>query len=391
VADFYGDPRMVSTLRICSLNFIVLPFCSISLALLRREMQFGRLLYVSLAAAVVNFTVTLGLAFTGLGPDSMAWGAVVSNATTGLGAHIARGRPSFLWPSLSEWRRVANFGGQSAVTSVVTSVSMDINDLALARILGFAPVALYSRAQGLINLFNRELLGAVRTVLFPAFAKDHREGHAIEPQHVHTVTLVTVLGWPFFGFLALFPLEIMRLMYGTQWDAAARLLPILALGGAVYCGASFIVSALMAVGRIDLVTRLELIFQPIRAVAIVMAAWITQSLSGAAWAYSLAMVLQVLLALHYKQRAIPTDWAGMRRGIARSALVSLPTLTPALVLSNHYGLQRSDSVPPSIFIAAIVATILTWLVAVRLFRHALVRESLFERTIGRLPGMRIPA
>jgi O-antigen/teichoic acid export membrane protein len=391
LADFYGDPRMVSTLRICSLNFIVLPFCSISLALLRREMQFGRLLYVSLAAAVVNFTVTLGLALSGHGPDSMAWGAVASNAATGLGAHVARGRPAFLWPSLTEWRRVTRFGGQSAVTSVVTSVSMDINDLALGKILGLAPVALFSRAQGLVNLFNRELLGAVRNVLFPAFAKSHREDQAIEPQHVHTVTLVTALGWPFFGFLALFPLETMRLMYGPQWDGAAALLPVLAAGGALYCGASFITSALMAVGRMDLVTTLELTFQPLRALAIVLTAWTTQSLVASAWAYTAAMALQVVMAFAFKQRALPTNWASMGKGVGRSALVSLLALIPALILSLQHGWPRGEPVHPVIFLAAILATILCWLIAVRICRHALVQEPVFCKTIGRLPGMRLPA
>ena len=227
--------------------------------------------------------------------------------------------------------------------------------------------------------------------MFPAFAKEHRAGRAIEQQHVQTVTLVTVLGWPFFGFLALFPLEIMRLMYGAQWDEAARLLPILTLGGAVYCGASFILSALMAVGRIDLVTKVELISQPIRALAIVMTAWTTQSLAGAAWAYSATLILHVVLALSFKQLAIPTDWAALGRGAARSAAVSLIALLPAFLLSIHHGWERSQPVHAAIFVAAIVTTILFWLIGLRLCRHGLTQEPIFSRTIGRLPGMRLPA
>jgi len=51
---FYGEAQMVATLRISALNFVVLPFCSISLALLRRDMQFQRLLIVTLASAAAG-------------------------------------------------------------------------------------------------------------------------------------------------------------------------------------------------------------------------------------------------------------------------------------------------------------------------------------------------
>lgn len=46
--SFYNDERVVDTIRISALNFLVLPFCSISLSLLRREMMFKRLVLINL-------------------------------------------------------------------------------------------------------------------------------------------------------------------------------------------------------------------------------------------------------------------------------------------------------------------------------------------------------
>jgi hypothetical protein len=103
------------------------------------------------------------------------------------------------------------------------------------------------------------------------------------------------------------------------------------------------------------------------------------------------MALQIVLAFTFKQQSIPTDWNRLSRGLARSALVSLLALMPALALSLFHGWERTQPVQSVVFIAAIVATILCWMVSLRLCRHALAREPLFSRTIGRLPGMRLPA
>jgi len=229
---FYGDVRVTGIVRLVAFNFLLLPFCSISISLLRREMLFGRIMAANLTAAVVGTIVTLGLAWTGSGPKSLAWGALAANVATGLVAWLVRKSRRLLWPSLSEFRAIVRFGGQTTIAAVITSAAMDANDLVVGKVLGFSPVAMLSRAQGLMNLFHRDIMSAVRGVAYPAFAKAHREGEAMDPKYIVSVTNLTVFAWPFYGMAALYPLEILRLVFGPQWDAAAHLVPIFCLAGA---------------------------------------------------------------------------------------------------------------------------------------------------------------
>lgn len=150
---------MVEILQISSLNFFVLPFCTISLSLLRRSLIFNRLAVVAVSAAIVGFMVTVGLAWNGFGAKSMAIGAVVTNIVTGAGAWFAREDRRLLMPGFSEWRSVLHFGSRTSAAAVITTISMDINDLVVGRILGMGSVAMISRAQGLMYLFHRDLMG----------------------------------------------------------------------------------------------------------------------------------------------------------------------------------------------------------------------------------------
>ena len=198
VGILYEEPHMVATLRIVSLNFLVLPFCTVSLALLRREMLFQKVLYVTLVATIIGFAVTIALAYAGYGANSMALGTVVTNVVTGFGAWVARGTQKVMLPSLSEWRKVANFGTQRSASGIAGTMSSDLSELVARQGLGFAPVAMLSRAQGLMNLFQRDLMTAITTVAYPAFAKDSRDnGEKLEGQACYSVAAITVVGWPF--------------------------------------------------------------------------------------------------------------------------------------------------------------------------------------------------
>lgn len=377
--SFYGETRMVETMRISALNFLVLPFCTISLALLRRDMFFAILAKVTLSAAVVGFAVMISLAYLDYGANSMAIGAVATNVVTGMGAWVARSDRKLLLPALTEWRALLNFGGQSALANIVTTISMDINDLAIGKILGFAPVAMISRAQGLMNLFHRDLMSAIRNVAYPAFAKAHREGEKLESRYVDSVTAVTVVAWPFYGFAALFSLEIIRLLFGQQWDEAARLVPIFCLAGAFSATTNLILNAILAVGRIDIVTKAEIVFQPLRAAIIVAAAIIFKSLMACAVAYLISFILYIPYIYHMKGKCIPNNYRHLLTHLWESLRVSLVALFIPGIISAYAGFFRQSPIALITLLMAGTVTGVCWVMALLILKHPLTHDPLFKR------------
>jgi len=383
IAGAYGEPQMVPTLRICAFNFLALPFCTVSLALLRRSMAFKRLAVVNIVATCASAVVSVSMAALGFGVISLALGSVILNVATGIGAWLARNDRRMLAPSFSKWRTVLNFGAQSSASGVVTSISMDINDLAVGKLMGFEPVAMLSRAQGLMNLFHRDLMGAVRNVVYPAYAQAAREQRPLESIYVTSVTHLTAVAWPFYGFVSLFALELLRLMFGPQWDAAAPLVPVFCLAGAAAATISLIASLVLAIGRVDLVTKAELFFQPLRAAAVVAAAVVFQSMMACAVALVLAFVLQVPLMYLVKGRCLPNDHAGLRRNL----LLSLKVSMLALALPAGLALAGAVVTPGPRWLAfgvAIPLCVGSWLLALVWLRHPLAHDPIFLRAQGSL-------
>jgi O-antigen/teichoic acid export membrane protein len=388
VADFYREPLMRDLLWLASLNFLLLPFSTISLALLRRRLAFKALAIVNLVATLAGAVTSVGLSWAGYGPLGLVTGTLVVSATTGFAAWWAQGERRLLRPGLSQWRSLSRFGAQSSVVGVVTSVSMDINDLAVGKLMGFEPVALLSRAQGLMNLFHRDLMGAVRNVAYPAFAKAVREHQAMEPLYLASVTYVCVVAWPFYGFVALYGLETLRLLFGPQWDAAAPLVPLFCLAGALAAAGSLIGNLMVAMGRMDLLTRMEVVFQPARAAVIVAAAAYWREPWACAAALALAMGLQLPLVYVVKGRFLPNDWRALRAHLARSLAVALIALALPVLLLWLQPRAPGQTMPWPWFALAIASCIVSWLLALRWCRHPLAADPAFARLtrFGRRPA-----
>ncbi|MDY0747252.1 lipopolysaccharide biosynthesis protein [Paucibacter sp. R3-3] len=379
VADFYREPRMRNLLWLASLNFLLLPFSTISLALLRRGLAFKPLVAVNFIATLAGAVASVGLSWAGFGPMALVAGTLVVSATTGFAAWCARGDRRMLRPSLSHWRSLFKFGAQSSVVGVITSVSMDINDLAVGKLMGFTPVALLSRAQGLMNLFHRDLMGSVRNVAYPAYAKAVREHQAMEPLYVSSVTYVCVVAWPFYGFVSLYALETLRLLFGPQWDAAAPLVPLFCLAGALAAAGSLVGNLMVAMGRMDLLTRMEVFFQPARAVAIVAAAAYWREPWACAAALAVTTLLQLPLIYVVKGRFLPNDWSALCHQLGRSLIVaSLALALPGLLLCLHPR-ELGQPLPAAWFALAIVSCCVSWLFALSLCRHPLAADPVFAK------------
>jgi lipopolysaccharide exporter len=393
IANFYANVRMEATVRVVAVNFLTLPFCTVSMALLRREMRFRAVMVCNLVAATAGFVTTISLALAGAGELSMAAGSIVTNLALGLCSWLARQPRRLIRPSLSEWRELTSFGGQSVLTGIVGTVAMDANELISGKLLGFQAVAMISRAQGLMNIYHRDLMSAVRSVALPAFSAAAREGRDTAQAQLHGMAMVTVLGWCFYALVSVFALDILRLLFGHQWDAAAPLVPLFCLGGAIAGINSLTPAQLIAKGKMAWVTRVELVVQPVRVLILVVALsqWATPAAS--AWAYVAAAAFGVPLYQVVRHRALPIPVGTFLFTLLKSLLVALGCVTPALLLIAVRGSGPDGERGLGVLITSVILGLPVAALTARVLRHPISQEPLvvrFEQAVrrrfARLPG-----
>jgi len=191
ISWLYDEPGIRNVMRMLGFNFFVIPFTLPVLALLRRRMAFNVRARLLMASTSTRAVTSITLAFAGFGYMSLAWASLVGVITTAVLA--ARYRPPGvgLIPSFAEWRRVASFGGIATAAVMLNVIGERAADFILGRLLGFNAVGLYSRGEGLVNLFREGALSAIMPVILPAFSERYHAGDDIKSPYLTGIGYLT--------------------------------------------------------------------------------------------------------------------------------------------------------------------------------------------------------
>lgn len=370
VGKFYGDPGVGEVMRVLSGTFILVPFGTTAMSLLKRDMAFGVLYKIGSGEVAVRSSVTIGLAFAGFSYMSMAWASLAATIAWILGctiwghAYRARGL------SLSEWRRVLPFGVNRTISDVATQLGQQSANIVVGKMLGLTAAGFYSRGYSVVNIFRDKVVSAITAVAYPAFAAEHRESGTAPELFLKSLVYLTGISWPFFAFSVLMAFPMVRIIFGDQWDAAVPLMQWLCaaaiVGTLIYQCNQFLV----AVGQVKAVTTIEIQYQLVRVGLAVAAALY----SVEAVAASQILVYVIATALYYRRMH---GYEALAIGKCATALFpsAVVTVTASLVpavillwpnlLSQHRILA---------FALAVFGCGVGWLIGLAVARHPLLDE-----------------
>ena len=299
IANFYGKPVIADILALLSISFLIIPFGQPAMALMRRERQYGRLALIGLSGAFVSVTVSITAAAMGEGPLSLAYGSIAGMAYTTVVVLSLRPQHLLLLPSLSEWRQVWRFGATVSGTEGITQLGSMSPDLVIGYMLGFAPVALFSRGLGLSKLFDNFFGNAPRMVMGAEFGAMHRSGEKMTDLVIKATRITTVIGWPFLIFLAFKVEAIIWIFYGPNWMGAAPITQTLCLAAAIPLVITCATGLYEGTGAVRLKLRNEIWLQIFHVSLIVLGSM--HSLLAVAWLrvlYALLLISFHLSVLH---------------------------------------------------------------------------------------------
>lgn len=370
VASFYKEPRMQDIMLILAANYVVTPFGSLTVAWLSREMRFDAIAIIRFASTLAGSLVSVGLAWAGHGPISLAWGALANTLVTAGIAVFYRPR-NFPWlPGVKGLRHVFSFGSTLTGISIVNTANQATPELFLGRLQGMAETGLYSRGQGLAAMFQRLVMDATVSVSMPYFSKQYREGQRLDAPFIQMMSLVTVLGWSFLGSLAILTYPVMRILYGTQWDDSVDLTRILCLSVSLMLPSMICSQPMVAVGAVRKAFRIHFVHLVAQAAGAAIGAGL--GLNALGWSLAAASLLMSAIWLRSVQTVVPFAWADLRAAVGKSLLVACATMAAPLAAMLYTGFR-----PDNIVIPVAIATplgALGFLLAARACKHPIWHE-----------------
>lgn len=382
VAAFYKEPRMINLMMVLALNFAISPFGSLTYAWLMREMRFDVLAVMRFGSSLTAGIVSVLLAWKQYGPMSLALGSLAGTIVNACIATMFRPNAMPWWPGTRGIRRVLSFGSKVSFAAILNNFAGSTPELLLGRFDSMVAVGLFSRANGLVTLFNKLVIDATQSVAMPHFADQSRRHGTISPTFLRATAYVTALGWSFFLFIGIFAEPIIGLLYGPQWHASIELTKLMSLGMVIALPSVFVPIGLTSTGQVEALSKLTLL--------VVLQYVVTLGIGAAIGFDAIGYAFVVASAIN------STVWIGFARKLLGFTVVELvKSIFPSLLVASVTGLisitvlSVASFFKISIYIQLMIAApcaLGSIITAIILTRHPLVEEIRHFSRILKLKG-----
>lgn len=332
LSRFYDEPQIRDILTVMSVSFAVTPIGSVLIALFRREMQLKKVAIVRIGSTLIQTACTIVLALYGFGALSMAWSNLVGILAFGVIAALLRNPGTPLLPSFRKMREILRFGSVASLGSLMSTAGNNSPDVIIGKAISLEATGYFSRANGLVQIFSKLILGTVLPLVLPYFANLRREkGDIVKAYHLAIANL-TALAWPFFVVMAIMAPTIVRTLYGPNWDTSIPLVRLLCMAGIVSVLASLANEVMIANGQIKTVTKLQLLSHPVRMLSILVASQF--GLVQVAIAAILAETVTLSITSLFLYRTTRIGLVGVLRASMRSSVITACSVVGPVLVMN---------------------------------------------------------
>lgn len=381
LAAYFHEPRAEAVIAWLSLACLLTAAAAPATYLLQRDLNFravGLIQVASYAAGYVAVGVPLSLSGWGANALVAAWlvqAGVMLVASYAAKRHALR--PLFWY---SGARNALGTGQAVFFTNVVNWLLNNMDRVLIGRLLNAHSLGLYNVAYNLAALPNNLLLGALQPAFLAAGARMQSQRERLGRVFMQMLATVLVLGVPAFVFMALISADLVRLLYGPQWQEAGWVLGMLFLSMPAYVIWGLSTPVLWNTGR-----KLHECLLQAPLVLLGGAAFYAlagQGIRAAAVVAAGLLVLRGGVMAHAALRALDLRWAQLLPEAGRGALLSC--MTALGVWLGQVATARHDSAA-----LALVASGLLALACVALplsLRPSLLGPSVIHMVLRFFPG-----
>lgn len=370
VQQFFGSDGVAAVMHVLSINFFLTPFAAVTLACLRRDLHMVPIFASNLSSSIVSFAVGIGMALNGWGPLSMAWAATAGAAAAVLVGLALRPASIPLRPSLRGCGRILRFGRHASGVYLFGQAGATLPDAIVGKFEGVTAAAHFSRANGLVELFNRLLLQSFWPVIGPLFARQARESGELRTAYLRGTTYLTAVAWPLLLVMALLSYPAIRIFYGSQWMTSVPLAQVLCLAAAIAVTYHLAKDALLALGEVRACSRMQFKVHALRLAGLTVA--LPFGVEAACWGVVAGSAGGVVLTHRALARATGVTAREIVITTAPSVGVALAAALPTLLLVLSVRPTEDNFLGVGLAGSALAAA--TWFITLRTLSHPLWDE-----------------
>lgn len=233
VAGFFNAPQALPLLMLVSVVPFLRGFINPAVASFQKELNFRKEFIYRTSVFFVESVITLFLVFVLASPIALIWGLVIGAAfEVTISFLFVRPLPRLVFhaPAL---RHIVSRGKWVTLAGIFQYLFQNGDNIVVGRMLGSGALGMYEMAYKMAMLPITEISDVITRVTFPVYVKISEDKERLRRAYLKTTALVALACIPVGAVFILFPKELVLLILGPKWIAAAPVFQVLAVVGVI--------------------------------------------------------------------------------------------------------------------------------------------------------------
>ena len=315
IASYFREPVLERIVPALGLGVCFAAFGQTQLQMLQRNMEFKRLVHISIPSNIVAGATGIAMALTGFGVWALVGQRLSRSATFSVCAWRVcspdwRPRLEF---SVSSLKKMAGFSLSILSVTMLNRLAKNLHGLVIAKAFSMQELGFYNRAQSFQKQPINALASSLQKVFFPVFSKIQNDNSRIRNALRVGVPLLAFSTIPAMFWLIAVAEPLIRVVLTDKWLPSVPFLQVVPLLGIVYPLATLKMNVIKSKGNSHLIFWLGVTKQSIQLVTLFFT-WrygIMWMILGQLGASLVNMLLNDFIAsrlITYSIREQLTDW-----------------------------------------------------------------------------------
>lgn len=263
IANFYNMPELIIIIKVFSLRIPLSAISAIQHAYVERHMLFKRYFFSTLFGTLISGVVGIFLAYTGFG----VWALIAQYFTNTIIDILVllltiEWRPKLIF-SIQSAKSMMGYGSKILLADLSGTFFDQLRALIIGKIYTSSDLAFYNKGNQLPNLITTNISASIMTVLFPAISNINDDNKRVkELTRKSTKTMAYIIMPMLFG-LACVSKPLTIILFTEKWIESVPYIQILSIACSIGIIGSVSLQTIKAVGRSDIVLKLEFIKKPV--------------------------------------------------------------------------------------------------------------------------------
>ena len=257
IARFYRMPELTALIRVMSLTLIISGVKNVQQAYVSRNLLFKRFFFATLGGTLGAAVLGIWMAYRGMGVWALVAQGLFNAATDTLILWLTVGwRPKRMF-SWVRFRGLFSFGWKLLVSQLIETLYNNLRQLIIGKLYTAESLAFYNRGYMLPNVFVGNVNSSIDSVLLPVMSGVQDDVESVKAMTRRSVKLSSYVMWPLLLGLAACSRPLVTVLLTEKWLPCVPYVIIFCVSYAFLPMQTANLNAIKALGRSDIILRLE--------------------------------------------------------------------------------------------------------------------------------------